>query len=151
MKKVVVGLSIAMLAVVGAYAGTFDIPFFNDGGTADSVGGFPSTGNATFITVRNGDLANPLVITVRYFDNDGTERTPANNTATIPAGAAVSWRPVATDPAEGVGNNVPNKDGGFITGTATIEFAGNAASGRVAVFNGNVQASYGFNTLLRQP
>ena len=102
MKKLSLIALIAAFGVFTAAAVTINVPFYNDGGGNLNAAGFPSTtGQATFIGIRNGDLNNAISGTVLYYDNDGTDRTPTGgaNTFPIAAGASVSFRPVATDPA----------------------------------------------------
>ena len=139
MKKLSLIALIAAFGVFTAAAVTINVPFYNDGGTSLSAG-YPGSGTATFIGIRNGDLDNPVQGSVYYYDNDGTDRTPDPFTFPIAKGSSVSFRPVATDTAEGkAGAAVPNKDpAGQEAGTATIVLEGsdpNQYSARVQVLN----------------
>ena len=144
MKKFAILTAVVMLGATTAFAGTIVVPFFLDNGTADSVYGMPTSGAASWICVKNPSMSSSITITIDYYDNDGTPRG-LGNTYSIPAGAAVSWRPIADDPQEGVGSTVPNKNGGSPGGTATITYPGTEPMyGRMAVFTGTTDATYGF-------
>lgn len=148
MKKLGVLGGVLLLGATVAFAGTIQVPFYLDNGDNLSMSTvFPTTGVATFICLKNPSTDDDVILTVRYFDNDGTERTPTANTYKILAGCAVSWRPVADDPTEDVGRNVPNKDGGNTNGTAVIEYdSALLMLGRVVALNGatGIKDSYGY-------
>jgi len=154
MRKLALASLLAAIVVATAVATTFNVPFYNDGG-GNLSGGFPPSGYATFIAIRNPDLDSAVQGQIYYYDNDGSPRTPTPNTFTIPAGASYSFRPVKDDAAEGVGRDVPNKNGGNAAGTATIVMddstlaPGEVYSGRVVVLEGNTRSQSAF-TLLPQ-
>ena len=143
MKKSLVVVSLLLVGGAVAVAGTINVPFYLDNGSQTSSTGIPPTGNATWICLKNPSPSSAMEATIRYFDNDGTERTPSTNTFTLNAGAALSWRPVATDTNEGSGAAVPNKDGGKSAGTAIITYAGtDLVTGRV--LSTSTSVSYGY-------
>ncbi|GMV98997.1 MAG: hypothetical protein AMXMBFR84_01370 [Candidatus Hydrogenedentota bacterium] len=144
MKKVAIVAAVALIGMVTSFAATVGVPHYLDDGNATGAALLPTNdGAATYIALHNltGSAA---VCTVQYFDNDGTARTPAVNTFLIPAGAAFSFRPVATDPSEGAGGAVPNKNGGKVAGTAIVTVPGTAAqwAGRVATHDDDYSYAY---------
>ncbi len=95
------------------------------GGIAEATDtlGVPYFGTASFISVRN--IANATnTITIEYRDLAGVDRTPAQNSFELAAGATVRWAPLVNDPGiEGVaGAAVPDMDttGGASEGSAFI-------------------------------
>src|SRR5690606_27342241 len=103
--------AMALLGVSTAFGVQTGVSFYNDGGNSAANASLTPTddGTATFVAIQNTG-GTDAVGTINHFDNDGTDRSPSPNTFLIPAGAAVSFRPVADDiGAEGVGAAVPNK------------------------------------------
>lgn len=95
--------------------------------TADSLG-VPYFGTASFISVRN--IANATnTIAIEYRDPGGVDRTPAQNSFELAAGATVRWAPLVNDPGiEGVaGAAVPDMTGGASEGSAIISGTGSLA------------------------
>ena len=109
MKKVIGVLAVfAMVMTVAsvASANSIVIPFFADGGTAETVS--TQAGNAAFINLKNlGDTT--ITFFVDYRDADGVDGTPDANSDELGPYSAVTFRPVADDPnREGAGNGVPD-------------------------------------------
>ena len=144
MKKLALFVSVVMLGALAASAGTLGIAQFNDGGGQTDSLLFPTTLQASWISLKNND-ATTTTFTVLYYGLDGTNRTPAANTFTIAGNAAVGWRPVATDTNEIAG--IPNATAGAGSGTASILYTGADPSCRVAVFVGGVNSTYAFTAI----
>ena len=83
--------------------------------------GVPYFGTASFISVRNTANATNT-ITIEYRDLAGVDRTPAQNSFELAAGATVRWAPLVNDPGiEGVaGAAIPDMTGGASEGSAII-------------------------------
>jgi hypothetical protein len=109
-------------------------PFFLDNGTNLS-GSMPTTGVACFIGVKNMS-ARSITLTITYTSDTGQDFTPVNNTFVLGPNQAVSWRPGANDPAEGGGQAVPNKSGGFPAGSVLITADG-PITGRLVELDGD--------------
>ncbi|HRI86906.1 MAG TPA: hypothetical protein PLJ47_14845 [Candidatus Hydrogenedentes bacterium] len=147
MKKLAMFAAVVMFGVVAASAGTLGVASFSDGGGATGTNLFPTSLAATFLALKNNQ-STTSTYTVLYFGLDGTNRTPAANTFTVAGNAARGWRPVATDPNEGVGSTVPNATGTAGAGTASILYTDAVApSGAVRIFVGGVNSAYAFSMI----
>ncbi len=147
MKKLALFASVVMFGVVAASAGTLGVASFSDGGGNTDAQLFPPSLAATFLALKNNE-STTSTYTILYFGLDGTSRTPAANTFAIAGNAARGWRPVASDPNEGVGSSVPNATGAAGAGTASILYTdANAPSGAVRVFVGTVNSTYAFSMI----
>jgi hypothetical protein len=133
-------VTVAMAA--GAFAATLHVPFFLDNaGTVWSSFGAPSgPGAAGFIAVKN-TTGSALVVTLTYTDKDGTNRTPAVNTFSLPANTGMSWRPLRTDTTQesAAEQAIPGKTGTSGTGSAKATWTGGANDivGRYQEINSN--------------
>ncbi|MCC6796069.1 MAG: hypothetical protein IT366_13200 [Candidatus Hydrogenedentes bacterium] len=136
MKKLALFASVLMLGVLTASAGTLGVASFSDGGGNVDSQLFPPSLAATFLALKNNE-ATANEYTVLYFGLDGSNRTPVANTFSIAGNAARGWRPVQTDPNEGVGSLIPNATGTAGAGTASILYSDAVApSGAVRIFVG---------------
>lgn len=143
MKKLALFASVVMLGVLTAGAGTLGVAGFSDGAGSTNSQLFPANGQfaASFIQLKN-NTGSTQTYSVLYYANDGTNRTPAANSFTIPAFAARGWRPVATDANEGVGSTIPNATGTAGAGSAVILFTESPApSGAIRVFVGGLNGA----------
>jgi hypothetical protein len=112
------------------------VPFFLDNG-GNLVGSMPPSGVASFVGVKNMS-AKSITLTITYTSDTGVDFTPVNNTIVLGPNQAVSWRPGADDPAEGGGQAVPNKSGGFPAGSVLITADG-PITGRLVELDGDNQ------------
>ena len=147
MKKFLIIALVCVMTGGAALAGTLNVPWIRDDATSAAV---QYNG---FINVKN-TTGSAIPITVQYWAADGTEITPSPNTFTIPAGAAIGFRPIEDLPGEGPGQAVPNADiGAFDKAiSAAINWSGGASTdvqGRVLirfidVGSGAVTGTYGY-------
>jgi hypothetical protein len=114
------------------------VPFYLDNGPNLS-GAFPPSGVASFIGIKNM-TASTITVTLIYTDAAGSDHTPLTNTFQIGPFAAVGYRPVADDGAEGPGQSVPNSTGP-VSGSVIITATGRI-TGRLVILDGdNVTSS----------
>jgi hypothetical protein len=114
------------------------VPFYLDNGTNLS-GTMPTSGVAAFVAIKNMS-AKSITLTIVYTSDTGLDYTPANNTVVLGPNQSLSWRPDADDPAEGAGQAVPNKTGGFPAGSVLITADG-PITGRLAELDGDSSLS----------
>jgi len=114
------------------------VPFYLDNGTNLS-GTMPTSGVAAFVGIKNMS-AKSITLTIVYTSDTGVDFTPVNNTVVLGPNQALSWRPDADDPAEGAGQAVPNKTGGFPAGSVLITADG-PITGRLAELDGDSSLS----------
>jgi hypothetical protein len=112
------------------------VPFFLDNG-GNLVGSMPPSGVASFVGVKNMS-AKSITLTITYTSDTGQDFTPVSNTIVLGPNQALSWRPGADDPAEGGGQAVPNKSGGFPAGSVLITADG-PITGRLVELDGDNQ------------
>ncbi len=121
MKKFLVTGLVLVLGAGVAMAVSLNVPFFLDNG-GNLVGSTPDTGSAGFIGIKNTTGA-AIVVRVDYASVVAGAIVIEDNTANtfeLAANASISFRPVATDGAEGAGSIVTNMQSGNVAGSASI-------------------------------
>ena len=127
MKKALV-LSLMLSVAAVSFASTLAIPWYLDRANAGT--GFPpSEFEASFCTIKNNVVEEPLLCAIEYFGADGSDFTPAANTFSIPANSAVGFRPCVVDKTTTGQDYIPVKVEGASqqnrAGSAAITFLGN--------------------------
>ena len=138
MKKLFVVALVAMAVSTIALAGTISAPFFNDGGAADVAR--PPAGNQNanaWLGVKNMDAATATV-RVYYYNPDGSYA--GDGTFTLTAQQGISWRPCATDSAEGPGSAIVNKTGTVLSGSVTLTSANNIVGRLIEIWDAGTSA-----------
>lgn len=130
------------------------VPFFVDDAPASDTRP-PTTGTASFIELVNVLPDDDLTVTVDYYGDDGTNRTPESNTFVLPARADVRWRPYADDSwqEDAAGRAVPNMTGpGPASGSAILSVVGLGLVGRlVRMRSDGAQSAYGLAPAIGSP
>jgi hypothetical protein len=141
MKKILMIAALTMVLGVGiATAASLSVPFFLDNAptSVPFTGGIPGTANGlftvnSFIGVKNVGTS-ATIVSVRYWDANGTEMTPTNNTFPLSANQGIGFRPIISDPTpEGTGTIVPKMATGTTATTSgsALLAAGELLSGRL--------------------
>ncbi|MBI4556434.1 MAG: hypothetical protein HY706_02530 [Candidatus Hydrogenedentes bacterium] len=129
MKKL--ALAVILTATVGslAFAASVNIPLILDSANTTWTNGTPGgAGEAGFIRLKNTTTGS-VSVTYRFFDKDGTERSPIPNTPAVMA-PLQGWasRAVVVDSVQESASEqlLPKKNGGSAVGSVTIEWTGGA-------------------------
>ena len=157
MKKLIVLALLATLAG-GAYASSVAVPWFTDfageaatgGDYPPSVAGLFGLKSSTYVTLKN-NTEDALMCEIIYTDKVGTDMTPAVNTFTIAAQAAIGFRPYRDDNTEAPAGLVPNCTvvepwtlGSVLpAGSAKVSFVGDPkdVQGMVTMYDTTLNAS----------
>lgn len=127
-----VGTQSAYLLPSDSDAQTLIVPYFEDN---DGVTVASGLGVRTYIGLKN-TTPMPLNIDLEYTAEDGSDVTPANHSIVLAPYQAIAWRPVANDPAEGLGIAVPNVGLGVLSGSCRIHSPLGGIVGRVIATRG---------------
>ena len=140
MKKLTFTALVLMIGTV-AFASTLGIPWYVDNGAPNGASppigkaAAGSYGQCTMIFLKN-NTGDALPCTIMYYSAEGAELGPfgttsinKDNTFSIPANAAVAFRPVQDDPAaEPAGRAIPNRPAGGANGSIVISWEGTTAT-----------------------
>ena len=114
-KYIALAVGVAMCAGV-AFAGTFHVPF-----VFDNEGMVTGGDGETWVKMKN-TTTSAILITVHYYNPDGTQDDPTPNTVSIPGNSSYSYRPFAPDVEEP--SDIGDKPAAPYVGTMQADFTG---------------------------